>query len=114
MPYVPWCAFYLRGWRSVAAYVCTRQLARARVFVLARGWIVTTAGDTRLNTPTIVTTDTDTPCFHRAVISVTILPLASAGSLDLTLTVYRWWPGDDAREICGETRENCRRTFLGE
>lgn len=36
------------------------------VFVLARGWIVTTAEDTRLNTPTIVTIEREREreCFN--------------------------------------------------
>lgn len=50
------------------------------VFVLARGWIVTTAEDTRLNTPTIVTIEREGEGERRGgrvstprVISVTIL-----------------------------------------
>jgi len=51
--------FWVIRVRSICAVRDVRlyALTCAHVFVLARGWIVTTAGDTRLNTPTIVTTD---------------------------------------------------------
>jgi len=96
----------VREVRSYRLYALTC----AHVFVLARGWIITTAGDTRLNTPTIVTTDTD----HRRVsiarvISVTILPLDAGDSIRGLQYIDN--VADDAKKMRRRMVKNDKKNF---